>query len=146
MEETTVRFLLEAYGDLYDAMLHIERKMFDHLTLFVSLFLGLSSVAIGIHQFTARTDPGSTNRLFPLLVGILYLVLHAVGTFQCRMVQELRIRKMRVIDGLALVRQRFCDEDKTLADYLAMIPHISRRPPPCALAHTTGTRCCSCSR
>jgi len=129
IDNTSVKFLLEEYGDLYQNMIHVERKLFDHLALFVTLFLGLSSVGVGVYQFAVRGESAMTGELFPLLIGLLYLVLFLVGNFQLRMVIELRIRKMRFIDNIALIRQKFWEIDQALKDYLVLIRDISQRPP-----------------
>jgi len=129
IDDTSVKFLLEEYGDLYQNMIHVERKLFDHLALFVTLFLGLSSVAVGVYEFAVNSESAMPSELFFVLIGFLYLVLFLVGNFQLRMVIELRIRKMRLIDNIALIRQKFCEMDEGLKRYLVLIRDISRRPP-----------------
>ena len=81
-DDTSVKFLLEEYGDLYQNMIHVERKLFDHLALFVTLFLGLSSVAVGLYELAVKSESAMPSELFFVLIGLLYLVLFLVGSFQ----------------------------------------------------------------
>ena len=102
----SVQFILEEYRDLYQNVMHLENKLFNHLSFYTTLFLGTVTASVAILQLT----PTSSTMSFIDALGLLFLLnilLFIIGRLEIHMTAELRIRKMKFIEGITIIRAYF---------------------------------------
>lgn len=124
----SVQFLLEEYRDLYQNVMHLENKLFNHLSFYTTLFLGTITASIAILQLT----PNNTPMSFIDALGLLFLVnilLYIVGRFEIHMTTELRIRKMKFIEGITSIRAFFVQLDNSINDFIVLPKGLIKAPP-----------------
>lgn len=131
MEETgtTTEFMLAEYQDLYQNIMHLENKLFNHLSFFTTLFVGIVTVSITIFRLAGRESTALSRPTTLALLSLLFLLFLVVARLELRMTTELRIRKMKFIEGITKIRQYFVDKDEAIEDYLVLPVGIKKAPP-----------------
>jgi uncharacterized membrane protein YciS (DUF1049 family) len=123
-KDTAEKFLTEEFQRSWGYQQHIESQMVSHLRFYVTLLLGLGSVAIAIFKF----GPAST---FPIagLVGLLFLGFWFAGQVLRTVYLELRIRKMKAIENLNSIREYFSGKSSVVSKVSAFPARRIESPP-----------------
>lgn len=123
-QATVEQFLNEEFQQSWGYQQHIESQMVNHLRFYVTLLLGLSSVAIAIFKF------GSAST-FPIagLVGLLSLGFWFTGQVLRTVYVELRIRKMKAIENLNSIREYFSHKSSVVSS-VSVFPSRRVESPP----------------
>jgi hypothetical protein len=121
--------MLAEYQDFYQNVIHLENKLFNHLSFFTTLFVGIVTASIAIFQLVGKTSAPLSRPIAVASVSLLFFLFFIVGRFELRMTTELRVRKMKFIEGITEVRQYFADRDKTVEDYLVLPVGAEKAPP-----------------
>lgn len=121
--------MLAEYQDLYQNVMHLENKLFNHLSFFTTLLIGIVTASIAIVQLTGDRSGPVSGPIAVASVSVLFLLFFIVGRFELRMTTELRVRKMKFIEGITAIRQYFVDRDKAIADYLVLPVGVEKAPP-----------------
>lgn len=127
--EDSSKFMMESYKDLSQNVMHIEGQMFNHMSFFLTLFIGVLTATIAIIQLTR--EPNQPINLIET-IGVLslpFLFLHLVGRFEVQMILQLRVRKIKFIEGIAKAREYFIKFDLKLADYIVLPAKLEKAPP-----------------
>ena len=122
-------FMLMEYQDLYQNIIHLENKLFHHLSFFTTLFMGIVTASIAIFQLAKETDASLSPPALLAVLSLLFGLFVIVGRFELRMVTELRIRKMKFVEGITQIRQYFVERNKSIADYLVLPIGLHKAPP-----------------
>ncbi|MDD2942833.1 MAG: hypothetical protein PHC51_07695 [bacterium] len=126
-EQTSTQFMLEEYRDLYENIMHLENKLFNHLSFFTTLFLGIMTASVAVVQLTLARSMSLIDAVG--LVTLPFGLLFAVGRFEIRMTTELRIRKMKFVEGISRIREYFVTLDGGISNYLVLPYRIENAPP-----------------
>jgi len=123
-EAATEKFLIEEFQQSWGYQQHIESQMVNHLRFYVTLLLGLGSVAIAILKF----GPASP---FPItgLLGLLFLGFWFVGQILRTVYLELRIRKMKAIEDLNSIREYFDSKSSSVSKFSSFPSRRVESPP-----------------
>jgi hypothetical protein len=124
----SIQFILEEYRDLYQNVMHLENKLFNHLSFYTTLFLGTVTASIAILQLTPNNTPMSFMDAVGMLC-LLSLLLYIVGRFEIHMTTELRIRKMKFIEGITSIRAYFVGLDESINEYIVLPKGLKKAPP-----------------
>jgi hypothetical protein len=126
-----VPFVLEEYRDLYQNVMHIETKIFNHLTFFNTIFIGITTATIAGGQLARALSQPLPLKDILGFVTIPYFLLFLLARFSLRMTVALRIRKVKFLESLAKTRQFFIDmdSDKKLGEYILLPSSIAKVPP-----------------
>ena len=127
--ETSVKFMLAEYQDLYQNVIHLENKLFSHLSFFTTLLLAVVTASIAILRLVGNATSLISKAGIPFGLFLLFLLFFVVSRFELRMTTELRIRKMKFIEAITQVRQYFIDNDSSIADYLVLPVGLRKAPP-----------------
>ena len=122
-----IQFLLEEYRDLYENVMHLENKIFNHLSFYTTVFLATVTASIAILQLT----PNDTNLSSYDVLGLLFItniLLYIVGRFEIHMTSELRIRKMKFIEGITSIRGYFVELDESINEYIILPKGLKKAP------------------
>jgi len=124
LNDAAEKLLTEQFHHSWGYQQHVESQMVAHLRFYVTLLLGLGSVAIAILQF------GRASTL-PIvgLVGLLFLVFWFAGEALRRVYVELRIRKMKAIEDLNSIREYFGGRSSIVSKYSAFPVRRVESPP-----------------
>lgn len=120
-------FLLEEYKDLYQNVIHIEKKLFNHLSFFTTLFLGTMTASIAIFRLPESNAISLLDAIG--LISIPYLFLFIFGRLEIRMITELRVRKIKFIEGIVKIREFFISTEPKIADYVVLPTSLIKAPP-----------------
>jgi hypothetical protein len=123
-----IQFLLEEYRDLYQNVMHLENKIFNHLSFYTTVFLGSVTASIAILQLTPNNTHLSSYDALGLLF-ITNILLYIVGRFEIHMTSELRIRKMKFIEGITSIRGYFVELDDSINEYIILPKGLKKAPP-----------------
>jgi hypothetical protein len=127
--EESLKFLIESYKDLSQNVMHIEGQMFNHMSFFLTLFIGVLTATIAIIQITrAPNQPISLIETIGVL-SLPFLFLHFVGRFEVEMILQLRVRKIKFIEGITRAREYFIKRDLGLTDYIVLPAKLEKAPP-----------------
>lgn len=123
-EDAAEKLLTEQFKQSWGYQQHIESQMVNHLRFYVTLLLGLGSVAIAILKF----GPASA---FPItgLIGLLFLVFWFAGQVLRTVYLELRIRKMKAIEDLNSIREYFGGKSSIVSKYSSFPSRRVESPP-----------------
>jgi hypothetical protein len=123
----TVDFMIAEYKDFYENVMHLETKLFNHLSYYTTLLLGIVTASVAILKlFEDQGTPLSTGLLWLFAP---FLVFAIIGAYELRMTTELRVRKMKFVEGITQIRQFFVDYDKPVESYLMLPVGIKKAPP-----------------
>jgi hypothetical protein len=128
-QKATAEFMLAEYQDLYQNVIHLENKLFNHLSFFTTLLVGIVTASIAIVQLVGETSGPLSRPIAVASVSLLFLLFFIVGRFELRMTTELRVRKMKFIEGITEIRRYFVDRDKVIEDYLVLPVGVEKAPP-----------------
>ena len=128
-EKTTAEFMLAEYQDLYQNVMHLENKLFNHLSFFTTLLVGIVTASIAIVQLVGKTSAPLSRPIAVASVSLLFFLFFVVGRFELRMTTELRVRKMKFIEGITQIRQYFVDRDETIEEYIVLPVGVEKAPP-----------------
>ncbi len=128
-EADAAGFMLEEYKDCYENIMHLENKLFSHLSLYTTLFLGLVTASNAIVQLggtnaSSTEQPAVWSKLLPLVLAFVF-----VSRFELRMTTELRVRKIKFVEAITQVRQYFVERDHPLSDCLVLPVGLKKAPP-----------------
>jgi hypothetical protein len=128
-DDATVKFMLAEYQDLYQNVIHLENKLFSHLSFYTTLFIGIITASIAILRLSENvSSPVGKPTILAMLL-VLFLIFFVVSRFELRMTTELRIRKMKFIEGITQIRQFFVDRNGVVAEYLILPVGLCKSPP-----------------
>jgi len=125
----SVDFVLEEYKDCYENIMHLENKLFNHLSLYTTLFLGLVAASSAIVQLGSGSTSGVTGATVWFGLLLLMVAFVIVSRFELRMTTELRVRKIKFVEAITQVRQCFVERDHSISDYLILPVGLRRAPP-----------------
>jgi hypothetical protein len=128
-DEATTKFMLAEYEDLYQNVMHLENKLFAHLSFYTTLFMGVFTASIAILGLVMSADAPVASPWIAFLLALIFGVLLVVSRFELRMTTELRIRKMKFIEGITQSRQYFVDKDPSIAQYIVLPVGRHKAPP-----------------
>lgn len=127
--DIAAKFMLAEYQDLYQNVMHVENSLFSHLSFYTTLFMGIVTASIAILQLTRGSGaPLAVRSVLGWLALLLFLFL-VVGRFELRMTTELRIRKMKFVEGITETRQYFLKKDEAIGKHLVLPVGIQKAPP-----------------
>lgn len=106
-KDVVTEFMLMEYQDLYQNIIHLENKLFNHLSFFTTLFMGIVTASIAIFQLAKESDSSLPPPALLAVLSSLFALFVIVGRFELRIVAELRIRKMKFVEGITQIRQYF---------------------------------------
>jgi len=119
-------FMLAEYRDLYENVMHIENKLFNHLTFYTTLFVGLVTTSVAILQLLGGSD-GAVSA--PIMIGVAFLLFFAISRYELRMTMELRIRKIKFIEGITQIREYFVAKNPGIAGSTMLPVGLHKAPP-----------------
>jgi hypothetical protein len=128
-DNRTTEFMLTEYQDLYENVMHLENKLFNHLSFYTTLFMGIVTASVAIYQLVGDAGSWLTRPSILAVLSLVFVLFAVVGRFELRMTMELRVRKMKFIEGLTQLRQYFVDKDPTIAPYLVLPVGMPKAPP-----------------
>jgi hypothetical protein len=128
-EKTTAEFMLAEYQDLYQNVMHLENKLFSHLSFFTTLFLGIVTASVAVLRLVGDISASLTRLLTVALLSMLFVLFLVVGRFELRMTTELRVRKVKFIEGITEIRRYFVDRDEVIEGYLVLPVGVEKAPP-----------------
>lgn len=126
---SAVEYMLAEYQDLYQNIIHLENNLFNHLSFFTTLLIGIVTASVAIVQLVGDRSGPLSGPIAVASVSVLFLLLFIVGRFELRMTTELRVRKMKFIEGITAIRQYFVDRDEAIKDYLVLPVGVEKAPP-----------------
>ena len=127
--EDSSKFMMESYKDLSQNVMHIEGQMFNHMSFFLTLFIGVLTATIAIIQIT-RIPNQPINLITTIgILSVPFFFLYLVGLFEVEMILQLRFRKIKFIEGIAKAREYFIKSDLKLADYVVLPATLEKAPP-----------------
>jgi hypothetical protein len=99
------------------------------MSFFLTLFIGVLTAAGAMVQLTKQSNQplnfGDTLGLFALP----FLLLCLIGQFEVEMIMQLRIRKIKFIEGIVKAREYFINFDPDLLDYIVLPARLEKAPP-----------------
>lgn len=119
-------FLNLEYQETHRYFLQIESTMHDVLKFYSVSLLALISVSVGLAEFVLGGD--SEVPLYAILAG-LWFVFTVVGLLELHYYVELRIRKIKMVEQLAAIRDHYLGSNDNLTRLLRLIPSVSESPP-----------------
>lgn len=123
------RFMLASYNDLSQNVMHIEGQLFTHMSFFLTLFIGVLTAAGAIAQLTKQTNqPVSLSGTIGLFA-LPFLLLCLIGQFEVEMIMQLRVRKIKFIEGIVKAREYFANIDPDLVNYIVLPARLEKTPP-----------------
>jgi len=128
-KDVVTEFMLMEYQDLYQNIIHLENKLFNHLSFFTTLFMGIVTASIAIFQLAKESDSSLPPPALLAVLSSLFALFVIVGRCELRIVAELRIRKMKFVEGITQIRQYFVEKDKSIANYLVLPIGLHKAPP-----------------
>lgn len=128
-EDVSTEFMLAEYQDLYQNIMHLENKLFSHLSFFTTVFMGIVTASVAILQLGKDASSSLARPEILLGLSLLFGLFVIVGRFELRMATELRIRKMKFVEGVTQIRQYFAEKDKSVVDYLVLPVGLHKAPP-----------------
>jgi len=127
--EDSSKFMIESYKDLSQNVMHIEGQLFNHMSFFLTLFIGVLTATIAIIQIT-RVPNQPINLITTIgILSLPFFFLYLVGLFEVEMILQLRFRKIKFIEGIAKAREYFIKSDLKLADYIVLPAQLEKAPP-----------------
>ena len=127
--DDAAQFMLAEYQDLYQNVIHMENSLFSHLSFYTTLFMGIVTASVAILQMAGGGSALLAQPGVPGLLAVLFFLFAVVGRFELRMTTELRIRKMKFVEGITQIRQYFTNKDKAIRDYLVLPVGLQEAPP-----------------
>lgn len=124
--QTLGAFLNLEYQETHRYFLQIESTMHDLLKFYTVSLLGLISVSVALAEFVFQD--GAEVPLWATLAA-LWFVFAVVGLLQLHYYVELRIRKIKMVEQLAAIRDHYLRPHKHLAHLLRLIPSVPKSPP-----------------
>jgi len=116
-------FLISEYNQTNQYLVNVENSMLDLLKLYNSVLAILVPVSALIVKFLEKKD------IF-LMLALMLLVFFLLGPYILGMYIELRIRKMKTLEQIAVYREKFIEINPLVfSKYLKMITSIKSCPP-----------------
>jgi diadenosine tetraphosphate (Ap4A) HIT family hydrolase len=115
-------FLLREYQETHSYFINVEQSMADLLKFYNSVLAMLIPVGAVLFQFLK----GSLSFVF---MAILTFVFFLLGLYVLAMYIELRIRKIKTLEQIAVFREKMIEVNPGLKDILKMITSIRLCPP-----------------
>lgn len=119
-------FLNLEYQETHKYFLQIESTMHDVLKFYSVSLLGLISVSVALAQFLL--GDGAEVPLHATLTA-LWSVFTVVGFLQLHYYLELRIRKIKMVEQLAAIRDSYLGSSPNLRGLIRLIPSVRKSPP-----------------
>lgn len=119
-------FLNLEYQETHRYFLQIESTMHDVLKFYSVSLLALISVSVALAEFVLQED--TDVPLHAILAG-LWFVFTVVGLLELHYYVELRIRKIKMVEQLAAIRDHYLGSSGGLARLRRLIPSVSKSPP-----------------
>jgi hypothetical protein len=128
-KELNSEFMMESYKDSSQNVMHIEGQLFNHMSFFLTLFIGTLTAAIAILQLTKQPNAtiSVTETMGIFCLPFLFLLL--VGQFEVQMIMQLRVRKIKFIENIAKAREYFIKADPELSSYIILPSKLEKTPP-----------------
>jgi len=92
-------FMAAEYQDLYENIMHIENELFSHLSFYTGLFTGTLAASVAIFGLMQNSESTLSQPVMVAILSPLFFFLFAVGRLELRMTTELRVRKMKFVEG-----------------------------------------------
>jgi len=115
-------FLLREYQETHNYFNNVEGSMADLLKFYNSVLAIVTPISALLFRFL-------TERLFHTFLGALALVIFLLGLYILAMYLELRIRKIKTLEQIAVFRERMIEANHELGGLLKMITAIRLCPP-----------------
>jgi len=115
-------FLLREYQETHNYLNNVERSMADLLKFYNSVLAILTPISALLLRFL-------TKGLFYGFLAALALFIFLLGLYILAMYIELRIRKIKTLEQIAVFRERMIEANHGLDRVLKMIPSIRKCPP-----------------
>jgi hypothetical protein len=122
-------FMIESYRDSTQNVMHIEKELFNHVSFFLTIFIGVLTASIAILQLTREPDQPISMTETIGIFSLPFLFSWLVGQFEVQMIMQLRVRKIKFIEALIKVREYFIKQSPELSTYIVM-PAKSEKAPP----------------
>ncbi len=123
-ENTQRDFLLREYQETHNYFNNVERSMADLLRFYNSILAIMIPVSAVLFQYLKNDK----NLLFWVMTA-LSVVVCLLGLYVFGMYIELRIRKIKTLEQIAIFREKMIEANQALSNILKMIPSISECPP-----------------
>lgn len=122
-------FMIAEHQELCDNVMHLEKELFDHMSFYTGLFTASLAAAAAVLGLSDKlSDPRGLPTLFALLAP-LFALLFFVGRLELRMTMELRVRKMKFVEGITQTRLYFAEQDPSILKYLSLPVGVQKAPP-----------------
>lgn len=116
---TRTEFILNFQGEMANYLINVENSMIGLLRLYVSIFM-IFGPALTFLQARYGVDT--------LVISLLLLIIFFLGLYILAMYLELRIRKIKVIEQIAIVRSKIKDKSD-INKWIKMPKSIEECPP-----------------
>jgi hypothetical protein len=122
-ENTQHDFLISEYNQTNQYLVNVEKSMLDLLKLYNSVLAIIVPVSALIIKFLEKKE------IF-LMIALMLFVFFLLGLYILGMYIELRIRKIKTLEQIAVYREKFIEINPPLfSKYLKMIKSIETCPP-----------------
>jgi diadenosine tetraphosphate (Ap4A) HIT family hydrolase len=115
-------FLVSEYKETHKYLINVEKSMLDLLRFYNSVFAIVVPISGLFLKFLGRTHA------FPFLATLAFIV-SLLGLYILAMYIELRVRKIKTLEQIAVFRERFIETNSIFSQYLKMITAIKYCPP-----------------
>lgn len=123
VDETTQKnFLISEYQETHKYFINVEKSMLDLLRFYNSVFAIVVPISALLFKFLVKTQT------FPLLAALAFIVF-LLGLYILAMYIELRVRKVKTLEQIAVFRERFIQKNPIFSQFLRMITSIKSCPP-----------------
>lgn len=127
--EDSSKFMMESYKDLSQNVMHIEGQMFNHMSFFLTLFIGILTASVAVFQITRAPNQTFSITEAVAIFSMPFLFLCFIGQFELQMIMQLRVRKIKFIEGIAKAREFYIEHESILAKYIVLPAKLEKTPP-----------------
>jgi hypothetical protein len=125
--DNNIAFLKQEFDTSHSYFVHIETKLFNLVTFYATLFLAVVSACYYILISTAFSG------MRTLSFAIAAMAFFLLGSFTLGMYTELRTRKIKTLEQMAIIREFFAKNDvqgePDISAYLTLPTGIDKCPP-----------------
>jgi len=127
-------------------LMSVERTMFEHLRFYIVMLAALVGGLTALVGYLWDSKQDTLLFVLVMMLGLVFWVIFYVGLL---IYLELRVRKIKMIEQIALIRQEYGKKSQALDDNFILIKGIAACPPylraGCSEWYTTIFLCALCS-